>query len=79
MFVKFWGGWTPQLDQKVKALEEQDWAALDTVLSSLRFKSLTSLCIEIDYLSGLKALPDFLEKHLPKAFKRKIFVEEVAW
>ena len=79
MFIKFWGGWTPRLEQKLEALEKVDWGSLDTVLSGPKFRSMLSLCIEIDYLSGLQALPQFLEKNLPKAHKRNIFAEEVAW
>ena len=66
LFVKFFGGWTPTIAEKTKSLEELDWASLDTVLSGSRYSSLASLCIQIDYLSGLQAVPEFLEKHMPK-------------
>ena len=79
LFVKFFGGWTPKLEQKTKALEELDWTSLDGVLSGSRYSSLKSLCVQIDYLSGLEAVPAFLEKHMPKTSKKNLYVDEVTW
>ena len=61
----------------MKSLEEFDWTSLDVVLSSSRFKSLSAICIEIDYLNGVDALQEFLAKHLPLLHKRRVLVNEL--
>lgn len=77
IFVKFWGGWNPKLETKMQAMQEIDWNSLDLVLSSTRYSTLTDLCIEIDYLDGLNALPEFLRKQLPRLHKKGVLVEEL--
>ena len=77
MWVKFWGGFKGNVEAKLKSLEEFDWTSLDVVLSSSRFKALSAICIEIDYLNGVDALQEFLAKHLPLLHKRRVRVNEL--
>ena len=59
----------------VALLDGVDWASLDTVLDSPRFRSLDSVEVQIIIWSDIA--PDFIEKRLPLLHARKILLSAI--